>query len=186
MERREIVISGSGGQGVVLGGIILAEAAAIYDGANATHNQSYGPEARGGASKSEVIISDKGIHYPEIERPDILVALTQEAADKYGASIKPEGILIVDSGVRVDKALGTKAKVYSLPIVDTAVNELGTELVINMVTLGALAAITKIVSKDSLEKAVLGRIPKGTEDLNKKALAQGFALAAERGGSVWQ
>jgi 2-oxoglutarate ferredoxin oxidoreductase subunit gamma len=176
MQRTEIVISGSGGQGVVLGGIILAEAAAIYDGLNATHNQSYGPEARGGASKSEVIISDGAIHFPEIEHPDVLVALTQEAIRKYGDTIRPQGILIVDSSLSVEGKSKRECKVCSLPITETTVNVLGSELAINMVTLGALVAITKIVSRESLERAVLARIPKGTEDLNRKALAQGFAL----------
>lgn len=177
MERKEIVISGSGGQGVVLGGIILAEAAAIYDDLNATHNQSYGPEARGGASKSEVIISEGAIHFPEIENPDILVALTQEAVRKYGNTIKSQGILIVDSKVKVDEELKGRAKTFSLPIVETAINKVGNEVTVNMVTLGALVAITKIVSRESIEKAVLNRIPKGTENLNRKALAEGFALA---------
>ncbi|HOI23498.1 hypothetical protein SDC9_16286 [bioreactor metagenome] len=177
MKRSEIIISGSGGQGVVLGGIILAEAAAIYDDLNATHNQSYGPEARGGASKSEVIISDKTIHFPEIEHPDILVALTQEAARKYGGAVKPRGIMIVDAGVEIDEALGSSIRVYRLPIAKTATEVVGKEMTINMVTLGALVAITGIVSEQALEKAALARVPEGTEELNKKALAEGSTLA---------
>jgi len=177
MDRKEIIISGSGGQGVVLGGIILAEAAAIYGGLNATHNQSYGPEARGGASKSEVIISDGAIHYPEIEHPDVLVALTQEAMRKYGGTLKPQGILIADSSIAIDEKLRDELRVHSLPITETTMKKVGNEVAINMVTLGALVALTKIVSKEALESAVMARIPKGTEDLNRKALAQGFALA---------
>lgn len=176
MDRQEIIISGSGGQGVVLGGIILAEAAAIYSDLNATHNQSYGPEARGGASKSEVIISEGAIHYPEIEHPDVLVALTQEAMKKYGDTLKPNGTLIADCGMAIDEKLRDKFQVHSLPIMETTAKKVGNEVAINMVTLGALVAITKVVSRNALESAVMARIPKGTEELNRKALAQGFAL----------
>ncbi|MBZ4653381.1 MAG: 2-oxoglutarate ferredoxin oxidoreductase subunit gamma [Peptococcaceae bacterium] len=177
MERCEIVLSGFGGQGIVLGGIILAEAAAIYDDINATHNQSYGPEARGGASKSEVIISKEVIHFPEIEYPDVLVALTQEAANKFAPTVKEQGVLIVDSGVKINDQIKDKVKLYSLPITEMAVKVAGSEIVTNMVTLGALVAITKVVSREALEKAMFSRIPKGTEEVNMKALAQGFALA---------
>ncbi|QNB44945.1 2-oxoacid:ferredoxin oxidoreductase subunit gamma [Thermanaerosceptrum fracticalcis] len=177
MERCEIVLSGFGGQGIVLGGIILAEAAAIYDDINATHNQSYGPEARGGASKSEVIISKEVIHFPEIEYPDVLVALTQEAANKFAPTVKEQGVLIVDSSVKINDQIKDKVKLYSLPITEMAVKVAGSEIVTNMVTLGALVAITKVVSREALEKAMFSRIPKGTEEVNMKALAQGFALA---------
>ncbi|MFZ5753777.1 MAG: 2-oxoacid:acceptor oxidoreductase family protein [Bacillota bacterium] len=176
MERCEIVLSGFGGQGIVLGGIILAEAAAIYDDINATHNQSYGPEARGGASKSEVIISKEVIHFPEIEYPDVLVALTQEAANKFAPTVKEQGVLIVDSSVKINDQIKDKVKLYSLPITEMAVKVAGSEIVTNMVTLGALVAITKVVSREALEKAMFSRIPKGTEEVNMKALAQGFAL----------
>jgi len=175
VERKEIVLSGFGGQGIILGGLILAEAAAIYDGKNATHNQSYGPEARGGACKSEVIISDKMIHYPEIEEPDILVALTKEAARKFAHHLRQDSIVLIDTCVGEIKA-GENVKVYALPIIETAAHELGNELVANMVTLGALAQITKIVSKEALEKALLSRVPKGSEKLNKDALDKGFEL----------
>ncbi|MDK2822609.1 MAG: 2-oxoglutarate ferredoxin oxidoreductase subunit gamma [Clostridia bacterium] len=178
MERYEIVISGFGGQGVVLGGIILAEAAAIYEDKNATHNQSYGPEARGGASKSEVIISDKTVHYPEIEKPDILVALTQEAVNKFASNLKESSIVLADSSIK-EINVANQVKVYSLPIIETAAIEVGSELVTNMVTLGALAAITKVVSKEALEKSMLSRIPKGTEELNLKALAKGFEIGEQ-------
>jgi len=177
MQRQEIVISGSGGQGVVLGGIIVAEAAAIYEDRFATHNQSYGPEARGGASKSEIIISDRTIHYPEVENPDILVALTQEAVDKFAGQLKSTGVLITD---RMVKKLPTKGAytTYILPIRDKAV-EIRGEIVTNMVTLGALVAVTKIVSREALKQAVLARIPKGTEIINIQALDAGIKIAEE-------
>jgi 2-oxoglutarate ferredoxin oxidoreductase subunit gamma len=177
MERLEVIISGSGGQGVVLGGIILAEAVAIYEDRYATHNQSYGPEARGGASKSEVIISDRPIHFPEVEHPDILVALTQEAANKFAPQLKPGGILIADSRIR-KLPEKDQTKTYVLPLSDTAEQVRG-EIVTNMVTLGALAAITKLVGQAALEQAVLARIPKGTEKINLEALAMGRKIAGQ-------
>jgi 2-oxoglutarate ferredoxin oxidoreductase subunit gamma len=177
MQRQEIVISGSGGQGVVLGGIIVAEAAAIYEDRFATHNQSYGPEARGGASKSEVIISDGTIHYPEVENPDILVALTQEAVDKFAGQLKPTGILITDTKVKKLPAKGAYTT-YVLPIRDTA-DAIRGEIVTNMVTLGALVALTKIVSREALTNAVLARIPKGTETINMQAFAAGIKIAEQ-------
>jgi len=165
MKRQEIVISGSGGQGVVLGGIILAEAAAIYDDRFATHNQSYGPEARGGASKSEVIISSKAIHFPEVDHPDVLVA----------PDLKPGGILIVDTRVK-KLPPGDQIKIYALPIGETAEKVRG-EIVTNMVTLGALTKITGLVSQEALKQAVLARIPRGTEAINLEALAMGAKIA---------
>lgn len=175
MKRQEIVISGSGGQGVVLGGIILAEAAAIYDDRFATHNQSYGPEARGGASKSEVIISGKPIHFPEVDRPDVLVALTQEAVNKFAPDLKPGGILIVDTRVKT-LPKNDQVKTYVLPIGETAEKVRG-EIVTNMVTLGALTKITNLVSQEALKRAVLARIPQGTEAINLEALAMGAKIA---------
>lgn len=177
MERQEIVISGSGGQGVVLGGIILAEAAAIYEDGYATHNQSYGPEARGGASRSEVIISGRPIHFPEVDNPDVLVALTQEAVNKFAAGIKPGGTLIVDAKVST-VPVNDQIKTYVLPICETAEKVRG-EIVTNMVTLGALTAITSAVGQEALKKAALARIPKGTEEINLKALAAGVKIAGE-------
>lgn len=175
MKRQEIVISGSGGQGVVLGGIILAEAAAIYEDGYATHNQSYGPEARGGASRSEVIISDKPIHFPEVDAPDVLVALTQEAVTKFAPTVKPGGTLIIDARVKTVPENG-KIKIFTLPICDTAEKVRG-EIVTNMVTLGALTAITGMVGQEALKKAVLARIPRGTEKMNLEALAMGAQIA---------
>jgi 2-oxoglutarate ferredoxin oxidoreductase subunit gamma len=177
MERHEIIISGSGGQGVVLGGIILAEAVAIHEDKYATHNQSYGPEARGGAVKAEVILSEQPIHFPEIDNPDILVALTQEAVNKFASHIKPGGILIVDSKVK-NLPANNQAKIYVMPISETAEAVRG-EIVTNMVTLGALAKITGVVGMEALKKAVLDRIPRGTEKINMTALEMGVKIAEQ-------
>ena len=174
MEKYEVRLSGSGGQGLLLAGIILAEGA-INDGKNSVQTQSYGPEARGGASKSEVIISSEAIDFPKVRNCDILLALTQKSYDQYSVGLKDDGILIIDSSVNI-KEKGNK-KVYSVPILDTAAKELGKPMVTNIVALGAIVEITKVISKDSLEKAVLERVPKGTEELNKKAMSMGYRIA---------
>jgi 2-oxoglutarate ferredoxin oxidoreductase subunit gamma len=174
--RYEVRLSGSGGQGLILAGVILAEAAVIYDNKNATQTQAYGPEARGGASKSEVIVSDEDIDYPKLTAVDLLLALTQESCDKYIHDLKDTGILITDSFFVPNIPAG-KFKVYKLPIVETAREKVGKVMVANIVSLGAIVGISKIISREAIEKAVLARVPKGTEELNKKALAAGFEMA---------
>lgn len=171
----EIRLSGSGGQGLILAGVILAEAAAIYEGKNAIQTQSYGPEARGGASKSEVIISDSEILYPKTSRLDYLLALNQESCDKYAHDLKEGGLLLVDSEA-VEHVPPVKS--ISLPFVKTAREKVGRLMTTNIVCLGALVGISKVVSEKSLEKAVLSRVPKGTEQLNLTALKMGFEMAS--------
>lgn len=177
MERTEIRLTGAGGQGLILGGIILAEASAIFDGKNAVQTQSYGPEARGGASKAEVIISNEEIDYPKVTSPDILLAMTQEAFKKYAGVIKPEAIVVLDS-TYIDAQAQSAGKVYRIPITQIAKEEVGKSIVANIVAMGVIVELSGVVSKSSLEKAVLARVPKGTEELNKKALEAGFAAAA--------
>ncbi|MCK9442942.1 MAG: 2-oxoacid:acceptor oxidoreductase family protein [Tissierellaceae bacterium] len=174
MAHHEIRLTGSGGQGLILAGIILAEAA-LYDGLNVVQSQSYGPEARGGASKAEVIISDSEISYPKVDKCDLMLALTQASCDKYIDTLKPKGILIADKSVdNIPKR--DDITIYILPILETAQKDLGKPMVSNIVALGGIYEITKLVSRDSLEKAVLRRIPRGTEMLNKKALEEGYNL----------
>jgi len=173
MERAiEIRLSGAGGQGLILAGIILAEAA-ILDGKNALQTQSYGPEARGGASKSEVIISQDEIDYPKVSVPDVVLAMTQEACDKYAGSISKAGVLLLDT-TYVCELPQSKARVCALPISAIARDEVGKELVANVVALGALVRLTGAVTFESLVKALMRRIPKGTEALNRKALELGW------------
>jgi 2-oxoglutarate ferredoxin oxidoreductase subunit gamma len=172
----EIRLSGSGGQGLILAGLILAEAAAIYEDKNAVQTQSYGPEARGGASRSEVIISNSEILFPKTTRLDYLLALNQESCDRYARDLKEDGILLVDSEA-VDHVPPIRA--ISLPLVKTAREKVGRLMTTNIISLGALVGISKVVRKESLEKAVLSRVPKGTEELNIKALQLGFQLAEE-------
>lgn len=178
MAQLEIRLSGFGGQGLITAGIILADAA-IKEGRQAVQTQSYGPEARGGASKSEVIISDTTVDYPKVKEPSVLLAMSQEACDKYIDSLRDDGILIVDS-YYVKKVPETRARVYSLPITELARDKLGKVIVANIVALGVTVAITGAVSREALEKAVLSRVPKGTEELNREALALGFQLGQEQ------
>lgn len=178
MARYNIRLSGSGGQGMITAGIILAMAASIYGGKQATQSQSYGPEARGGASKAEVIISDDPINYPKVMAPKYLVALTQEACDKYSTDLEEGGIIVVDSMMVKNPPEGNY-KIYSLPIIKSAAEKAGKSMVANIVTLGALNEICKFVSEEELEQAVLARVPKGTEDMNRKALLVGKELVAE-------
>jgi len=174
-QRYEVRLSGSGGQGLVLGGVILAEAVALFEGINAVQTQSYGPEARGGASKSEVIISDGDIDYPKATEIDLLLCLTQESCDKYSVDLKKGGILLADSRM-VTELPDEDYKVYHLPIIDTAKEKVGKVFVANIVALGAIAGLMEDVSLENVEKAVLRRVPKGTESLNRRALALGYEL----------
>lgn len=174
MVRQELRLTGSGGQGLILAGIILAEAA-LHDGMNVVQSQSYGPEARGGASKAEVIISKEDINYPKVNDCDIMLALTQDACDKYIDSLKPGGILILDKSLE-NRPSRKDIEIFSVPILDTAINTLGKPMVANIVALGSIYELTKVVSEDSLKKAVFNRVPRGTEELNERALETGFGL----------
>jgi 2-oxoglutarate ferredoxin oxidoreductase subunit gamma len=176
--RYDIRLSGEGGQGLVLAGRILAEAAAIYDDKNATQSQSYGPEARGGASRSEVIISDEDIDYPKAVSIDLLLAFTQESCNKYAKDLKENGILLLDSGA-VAKVPEGSFKVYKVPITEIARERVGKAVVANIVALGIIVELTKVVSVEALEAAVLSRVPKGTEELNVKAFRTGMEVARE-------
>jgi 2-oxoglutarate ferredoxin oxidoreductase subunit gamma len=173
-ERMEIRLAGEGGQGMILAGIILAEAAAIYDGKNAVQIQSYGPEARGGASKAEVIICDGEIDFPEVILADALVALSQEACDKYASDLKKGGLLIVDAEKVGRVPLTTAIRV---PVSQMALEASGRLITSNVVALGVLVGLTQVVSHDALEQAVVARAPRGTEDINRASLAAGFAYA---------
>jgi len=173
MGRYEIRFSGAGGQGLITAGIILAEAAAIVEGKYAVQSQSYGPEARGGASKSEVIIADAPIDYPKATRVDACLAMTQEAADKYSDTIKPGGLLLLDDDL-VQRDPPGDFRIFRMSIVHAAKNELGREIVANVVALGAMVALTGIVSREAGEKAVAARVPEAFKELNQKAFNLGF------------
>jgi 2-oxoglutarate ferredoxin oxidoreductase subunit gamma len=173
-DRYEIRLSGSGGQGLILAGIILAEAAGIYEGKFVAQTQSYGPEARGGASRSDVIISDEEIDYPKAIRFDMLVAMNQKSCDQYFPELKPEGILLVDSTF-VSEVMRERA--VTIPFTRIAREQTGREIVANIVFLGALTEFCPVVGGGAMEAAVLGRVPTGTEALNRTALQAGVEAA---------
>ncbi|MEA3339600.1 MAG: 2-oxoacid:acceptor oxidoreductase family protein [Chloroflexota bacterium] len=173
MERYEVRLAGTGGQGAILAGILLAEAA-IRDGKNVVQSQSYGPEARGGASRSEVVISDDAILYPKVLQPNVTLCMSQEACDKYGGQMGKDGLLILDD-CHVGRAPTTQA--VRMPMTTTAQEVAGRKIVANVVGLGVLVGLTGIVSRESLEAAVKERAPQGTEEINLKALAAGFEAA---------
>jgi 2-oxoglutarate ferredoxin oxidoreductase subunit gamma len=179
--RYEIRLSGSGGQGLILMGIILAEAIGIYDGKYVAQTQSYGPEARGGSSKSEVIVSEEEIDYPKAIRLDLLLAMNQKSCDEFYPDLKPEGLLIVDSTF-VTQIPTPKA--FQIPFTRLAREKFGREVVANIIALGALSQLTPIVSAKAVESAVLARVPKGTEKLNRDALKAGIN-AAKRAKKAW-
>ncbi len=179
--RYEIRLSGSGGQGLILMGIILAEAIGIYDGKYVAQTQSYGPEARGGSSKSEVIVSDEEIDYPKAMHPDLLLAMNQRSCDEFYSGLKPDGLLIIDSTF-VTQVPTPRA--FQVPFTRIAREKFNKEVVANIVALGALAQLSPIVSSKAVESAVLARVPKGTEKLNRDALKAGMS-AAKRAKEAW-
>lgn len=179
-ERTEVRLSGYGGQGLITAGIILAEAA-LKEGKQVVQTQSYGPEARGGASRAEVMISSGKIDYPKVSEPNVLLAMSQEAYIKYLPSLHPEGLLIVDSSL-VQKTTGTTIRFCALPITELAKVELGKVIVANIVALGVITALTNVVGYRALEEAVLARVPQGTLELNRRALQFGYRLGTSKDG----
>ncbi len=174
-ERYEIRFSGSGGQGLITAAVVFAEAVGVYDGKYVCQTQSYGPEARGGKSKAEVVISDSPIDYPKALELDLLLAMNQAACDAYFYDLKPNGLLIVDSYL-VEQY--PTSRIITIPFTQIAREEIGRELVANMVALGAVGLLCGLVNLDNLEKALLARVPPGTEEMNSKALKRGIEEAA--------
>jgi 2-oxoglutarate ferredoxin oxidoreductase subunit gamma len=175
--RSELRISGFGGQGVVLAGIVLGRAAAVHEGRNAVMAQSYGPESRGGASCAEVIIADGEIDYPHIVGADVVVALAQDAYNTYGKKRPRDALLICERDlVELDADLERGRELLRAPFTALA-EKVGRKLVLNMVTLGFLCRATSVVSRDALRAAIAASVPKGTEELNLKAFEAGWSFA---------
>jgi len=173
MARHEIRIGGLGGQGVILCGMILGRAAAIYDGKNATLIQSFGPEARGSACSAQVTLSDEAIGYPYVERPEALLLLSRDAAAQFVPQLKAGGLVLYDNELLPDLPdLPPGARTLGLPATRWA-EELGRRLASNVVMAGFFAGLTGWVSAAAMEKAVLDLVPRGSEDLNLRALRQG-------------
>ncbi|MCS7363913.1 MAG: 2-oxoacid:acceptor oxidoreductase family protein [archaeon GB-1867-035] len=176
--RWEVRISGLGGQGIILSGYILGKAASIFDGKYAVQTESYGPEARGSRAKSDVIISTEEIDYPYASELDVLIALSQDAYNYYKGTVKPGGTIIVDEDLVEVDSPPKNVKIFKVPATRIA-SDLGRKIVANVVMLGAFSAITKMVTFDALKKAVLDSVPRGTEELNLKALESGWTYGAK-------
>jgi len=171
VSKKEVRLSGTGGQGIILGGILLGEAAVI-DGSEVVQTQSYGPEARGGASKAEVIVSDRPILYPKVIIPNCLLLMSQEAANLYAATVAEDGIVIFDNST-INGLPPVKALVKGIPLTRLAREDIGNILTTNIIAIGALAAAGNIVTLESLEQAVRERLAK-VADLNIRALRLGW------------
>lgn len=178
MRHWEFLLSGSGGQGIILAGIILAEGA-VMAGKNAIQTQTYGPEARGGASKAEVIISDGEIDYPKVVKPDLLLAMSQDAYNKYTPLAVAHNSLVLIDGQFVTDLSQQLNNLIVLPITKTASERIGKAVVANMVALGAVMALTEVLPQHHLEEALLSRVPKGSEKLNLEAFRLGMEIARE-------
>ena len=178
MDRLRMVFSGSGGQGVITAAIILAEAAVLYENLNAVQSQSYGAEARGGATRSDVIISDSTIDYPKVIQPNVLVCLTQEAYNKFYPIIRPGGLLISDTRyVKTQKKVDAQQK--EIPMYENVMDKIGKPIVFNIFMLGVVIAILDLISPESILKVLQNRIPKDFLELNRQALDLGMKLGRE-------
>jgi 2-oxoglutarate ferredoxin oxidoreductase subunit gamma len=174
-ERSRLVLSGSGGQGVITAAIILAKAAVIYEGKNATQSQSYGAAARGGATRSDVLISDSEILFPKVIQPNILISLTQESYNKFSPILRPGGLLLIDSRY---VTMGKKVAAHhmALPMFDTVIKEIGKPIVFNICMLGTLIGLSGLVKPESILSVLETTIPKDFMDMNKKALDLGIKM----------
>ncbi|MGI6130459.1 MAG: 2-oxoacid:acceptor oxidoreductase family protein [Bacillota bacterium] len=179
-DRKEIRLSGTGGQGIILAGILLAEAAGVHEARFVVQTQSYGPEARGGASRTDVIISRDEILHSQIDSPDVLLCLSQEAFNRFGRSLKPDGLLIIDP-LFVREEGESNARTIKIEATRIA-GDLGNRRVANMVALGALEAASKATRKESLIRALVKRVPARTVGLNLEAFTAGYDYVAEQGG----
>ena len=176
MSRIRFIFSGSGGQGVITAAVILGEAAVVHEGLNAVQAQSYGPEARGGASRAEVIISDAPINFPRVNNANVLVCLNQATYNKYATAIRPGGLVVTDSrNVKLFKKVD--ARQIELPLYDTAAEKAGNPLVMNICMLGAVVGLTGAVNRESVLKTLADRIPSDFLGVNRKAFEMGLTLA---------
>lgn len=175
MERCRVVFSGSGGQGVITAAIILAEAAVLYENLNAVQSQSYGAEARGGATRSDIIIADSAIHYPKVIQPNVLVCLTQDAYNKFYPVIRPGGLLITDTRyVKTEKKVDAQQK--EIAMFETIMDKVGKPIVFNICMLGVVISLTELVKSKSIMNVLERRIPADFLEMNRSALDVGIKL----------
>jgi len=177
LARVELIIGGFGGQGTLLAGTILGKAA-VYDGKKAVQTRSYGAEARGGAARSEIIVADEEVNYPMVIEADALIAMSQMAFDRYISKVKSNGIVIVDEDIVKPKdTLGKELKIIKISATRIASKELKQPIVANMVMVGALIALTKVVTNESLIKSIEDSVPKETRKINVEAFKKSLELA---------
>jgi 2-oxoglutarate ferredoxin oxidoreductase subunit gamma len=181
MERCRMVFSGSGGQGVITAAIILAEAAVLHENLIAVQSQVYGPEARGGATRTDVIISDSEIYFPKVFQPNVLVCLTQAAYNKYSPIVRPGGLLISDTR-HVNTERKVDARQVEFPIYETVMEKIGKPIVFNICMLGVVLELTRLVNPDSIMKVLETRIPASFLELNREALQLGLEMASNGDG----
>jgi 2-oxoglutarate ferredoxin oxidoreductase subunit gamma len=174
MDRYDVRLAGLGGQGLLLAGLIMGEASAVHDGKNAVQTINYAPLARGAPSRAELVISDFPIYFPEVENADLLLAMSQNAYDEFAERIKKDGIIVIDTD-NVTKYEDSPA-LLKYPISTIARRETGRDLTGSIVGLGIISKVTGKVSADALRKAIRTRAPKGTVELNMKALEAGLLL----------
>jgi len=177
MNRTEILIGGVGGQGVVLSGILLGTAATLFDGKKAVQTQSYSSELRGGSTRAEVIISEEPVTDPQVRKPDILIALAEDALSKYVDRVKPKGLLVIDSDL-VKGAKPGDYEILSIPATSTADKEMGNIVVANLIILGAIIRKTGLLSVEAMEKAIEMSVPKKAIALNLNAFRRGLELSS--------
>lgn len=178
MDNVEIRIAGFGGQGVILAGMIIGRASAIYEKLNATLIQAFGPEARGSACSAQVMVSSSRIFYPYVTKSNILIAMSQDAYKKFTPELVDGGTLLIEEDlVKVDTKK-KKVQVYGIPATRFA-EEIGRKLITNIVMVGFFAAVTKLVNPDSMRKSVKESVPKGTEELNLMAFEKGYEFGVD-------
>ena len=178
MSKMELRLAGSGGQGVILATVILAEAA-VLAGKHTAQSQAYGPEARGGSCKAEVLISDAPIGFTKVQQPTFLMVLTQKALEEYGHDLPENCTVLADESLQIPQELNLP-HLTRLPILRTAQEKVGKLMTANIVAVGAINALLGLVSPDKLREAVMLHVPKGTEALNERALEAGFALGEQK------
>jgi 2-oxoglutarate ferredoxin oxidoreductase subunit gamma len=174
--RYEIRLAGEGGQGLILAGVILAEAASAIEGMSVAQTQSYGPEARGGASRSEVVLSDQEIDYPRVVQANVLLAMSQEAHDRFGGELKEDGLLLVDS-ILVHSV--DRVSAYRVPITRLAEEATGDRVAANVVALGLIVGLTGVVSREAVEAALSRHVPKAAREGNLRAFEAGLSASCE-------
>ncbi|MGQ9470241.1 MAG: 2-oxoacid:acceptor oxidoreductase family protein [Candidatus Aminicenantales bacterium] len=174
----EIRFSGFGGQGIIRQGLILGKALSLFDNKFATMTQSFGPEARGSACSSQVVVSEERVLYPYITKPEVLVAMSQEAYEKYEPELREGGILIIDNDLVRLKPSKRKIKVYGIPSTRFA-EEIGNRIYANLVMLGFFTAVTRVVTPEAIKKALPGLVPSRYLETNIKAFDRGYNYGLE-------